>query len=191
MRLEGMGTAQRWEFCKGREHLLDKPQIHPLTYISPDVVIGKNVYIGPFTSIGYWGFSLGFDEEGRATHMAHTGRVIIEDDVEVGALCIVARGTVGDTILHRGVKLDDQIHIAHNCEIGEDAIITGCANLGGSVKIGKKVWLGQGCIIKNRVNIADYCYIGSGAIVLKDTEPYGVYVGNPARYLRQRKVGEE
>src|SRR6185437_5627665 len=109
-------------------------------------------------------------------------------DVHIGALCTIAAGTIGPTILRRGVKLDAQVHVGHNCEIGEGTIIAAQSGLAGSVVIGKNVLIG------GQVGIADHLTIGDGAKiaaksgVIGDVAPGATIAGYPAverhRWLR-------
>ena len=92
--------------------------IHPGAIIYDGTQIGKNVIIGAGTVIGFDGFGYAPEAGGRFKKIPQIGNVIIEDDVEIGALCTIDRATVSHTIIRRGVKLDNLIHIAHNVEIG-------------------------------------------------------------------------
>src|SRR5262249_59177204 len=98
--------------------------------------IGNRVTIMDGAVIGADGFGF-VESEGDLVKIPQVGIVILEDDVEVGAKCTIDRATLGATILHRGVKLDDQVHIAHNCEIGEFSRFAAQVGIAGSTKIGK------------------------------------------------------
>jgi UDP-3-O-[3-hydroxymyristoyl] glucosamine N-acyltransferase len=150
------------------------------------VKIGKNCFIKSGTVIGEKGFGFGFTEDLTPVEIVHTGGVIIGDNVEIGALCTVVSGTVDPTVLEDYVKLDDHIHVAHNCFIGEKSCLTAGANLSGGARLGKKCWIGPLSNISVKLNIADGTLVGQGAIVIKDTEENDIVVGNPARFLRKR-----
>ena len=154
--------------------------------ISENVKIGKNCLIKSNTVIGEEGFGFDFEDDGSPVRIPHIGSVEIHDNVEIGALNTVVRGTLKNTIVESYVKTDDHVHIAHNCHIGLNTIITACAELSGSVTVGKNCWLSPNCSIMNKITISDNCFIGLGAVVRKDTPANAVMVGNPAKLLRYR-----
>jgi UDP-3-O-[3-hydroxymyristoyl] glucosamine N-acyltransferase len=156
--------------------------------ISGNVVIGKNCFVKSNTVIGEKGFSFGFTELLEPVEIVHTGGVLIGDNVEIGALCTVCSGTLEPTIIEDFVKIDDHIHIAHNCHIEECSIITAGVALGGGVHVESYSWLGLSATIASKVRIARYSIIGQGANVLKDTKYREVVIGNPAKLLRHRGV---
>lgn len=116
------------------------------------VRIGKRVRIDPGAVIGAPGFG-----HTATRSIPQLGGVIIEDDVEIGALCTIASGTIAPTVVRRGAKLDAQVHVGHNCEIGEGTLIAAQTGIAGSVKIGR------GVLIGGQVGIADHIVIGDGA----------------------------
>ena len=97
---------------------------------------------------------------------------------------MIARGTIGDTIIGDHVKLDDHVFVAHNVEIGDCTLVVAGAVICGSVKIGKRCWIGANSTIKEHVKIGDDAFVGMGAVVLDDVAENAVVVGNPARFLR-------
>jgi UDP-3-O-[3-hydroxymyristoyl] glucosamine N-acyltransferase len=108
--------------------------------IYSDCVIGKDCIIHSGTVIGSDGFRFAPEVEGNKK-IAQIGNVVIEDDVEIGANCAIDRATLGSTILRKGVKFDNLIHIAHNVEIGENSYLAACNVVAGSTKIGKNCML--------------------------------------------------
>lgn len=150
------------------------------------VVIGRGCLIKPGTVIGAKGFSFGFSEDLTPQAIGHSAGVKIGDRVEIGALCTVCQGTVEDTVIEDDVKLDDHIHIAHNCFIGSKSCLTAGVTLGGGVVIEEKCWVGLGATIINKARLGAYTLVGSGANVVRDSEPGEVLVGNPARAMRKR-----
>ena len=94
--------------------------------------------------------------------------MVIGDRVEIGAKCTVARGAIDDTIVSNDVKIDDQVHVAHNCFIGDKTIITACAELSGGVKVGKSCWLGPNSSIIEKVKLGDNAFVGIGVVVDRD-----------------------
>jgi UDP-3-O-[3-hydroxymyristoyl] glucosamine N-acyltransferase len=185
----------------------DRVLVGPGVHVGPGVAIGEdttlkaNVAIYPGTSIGarvivHAGSVLGSDgfgyvrdaSTGRYEPFPQVGRLVIEDDVEIGALCTVDRGALGETRIERGTKLDNQVHVAHNVSIGEDVVIAAQTGVAGSSVIEAKV------VVAGQVGIADHARIGSGAILGaqcgvpsgKTIEGPGVlFWGTPARPIKQ------
>ena len=114
----------------------------------------------------------------------HIGGVFIGEHVEVGSCVTIDRGALGDTIIGSFVKIDNGVHVGHNCMIGERANLTAHVCLGGSVVIGEGAWIGMGATIKNQIRVGARAVVGMGAIVIKDVEPDTTVVGNPARELK-------
>lgn len=137
----------------------DDTIIHPNVSIYDDCQIGCRVIIHSGTVIGADGFGFVADEEGRQVKLLQRGNVIIEDDCEIGANCAIDRG-MGDTVLRRGVKLDNLIQVGHNCDIGEDTVIAALAGFSGGTRIGRR------CIIAGQVGTSQHITIGDGAILL-------------------------
>jgi UDP-3-O-[3-hydroxymyristoyl] glucosamine N-acyltransferase len=163
-------------------------RIGPGVQLLPRVHIGSRVTIAPGAVIGAAGFGWVKGPDGKPREIPQVGGVIIEDDVHIGALCTIAAGTIGPTIIRRGAKLDAQVHVGHNCEVGEDTMIAAQSGLAGSVVIGK------GVLIGGQVGIADHLTIGDGARiaaksgVIGDVPPGATVAGYPAverqRWLR-------
>ena len=102
-------------------------------------IIGERCVIRSNTVIGAQGFGFEQDSDGTWLRFPHFGNVVIENDVEIGALNSICRGSLGNTIIRSGVKTDNLVHIAHNCIIGKNSILTACTTLGGEyllVKMG-------------------------------------------------------
>ncbi len=131
---------------------------HSHASIREGVTIGNRVTILNGAVVGADGF--GFVEDaGGLVKIPQVGSVVLEDDVEIGANSTVDRATLGATVLHRGVKLDDQVHIGHNCEIGEYSRFAAQTGIAGSVRIGK--W----CLFGGQVGCADHINIGNRVMV--------------------------
>lgn len=154
--------------------------------VGPGVQIGSRCLIKSNTVIGEEGFGIDRDERGNNVRVPHLGSVIIGDDVELGALNTVCSGTIDPTVVGNFVKTDDHVHVAHNCQIGANSIITACAELSGSVTLKSDVWLAPNCSIINGVTIGERAYVGLGAVVLESCDANGVYAGVPAKKLRDR-----
>lgn len=165
----------------------DGTELRHHVVIGRGVQIGKRCLIKSNSVIGEEGFGIDRDEQGNNIRVPHLGSVIIGNDVEVGALNTVCAGTVEPTVVGDFVKTDDHVHIAHNCRIGENCIITACAELSGSVTLGADVWLAPNCSIMNGVSIGERVFVGLGAVVLENCDANGVYAGVPAKRLRDRK----
>ena len=155
--------------------------------VADNVRIGENCYIKSGSVIGEDGFGFDFDENKTPIRIPHVGRVIIGNNVEIGAKNTIARGTIGDTVIEDGVKIDDQVHIAHNCRIGKNSIITACAEISGSVEIGEKCWLAPNCTIINKIKIGNNVLVGIGALIIKDLPDNTKYMGLEALKLRDLK----
>jgi UDP-3-O-[3-hydroxymyristoyl] glucosamine N-acyltransferase len=147
--------------------------------------IGKNVKIGSTCNIGSEGFGFAKTESGSWLRFPHIGRVVIEDDVEIFSFCDVSRGTLGDTVIRRGTKISFQVHVAHNCDIGENCILTAAVRIAGSTAIGENCFIGNGSVVRNNLTIGKNVTIGAGAVVVKDIPDGLTVVGNPAEKIQK------
>ena len=148
--------------------------------LARETVVGDRVVINSGTVVGSEGF--GYERDGdRHFKIPQVGNVIIEDDVEIGALCAIDRGSIKSTILGKGTKLDNLVHIAHNCQLGPNNLVLSQAGIAGSVQTGQNVYFaGQtGCM--DHVKIVDRTQIGGRAVVVSDIKEPGLYFGYPAR----------
>lgn len=147
--------------------------------IYSETVIGSNCIIHSGTVIGSDGFR--FNPQNNNQKVPQIGNVIIEDDVEIGANCTIDRATLGSTILRKGVKFDNLIHIAHNVEVGENTYIAANTGIAGSAKIGKNCMFSGQVGIIGHLTIADNTMITAQSGISKDiTVPGQVYMGSPA-----------
>ncbi len=148
--------------------------------IYSETVIGKDCIIHSGTVIGSDGFR--FEPSPNGTiKVPQIGNVVIEDDVEIGANCAIDRATFGSTILRKGVKFDNLVHIAHNVEIGEYSFLTACNVVAGSTKIGKNCMFSGQVGIVGHLTIADNTIVTAQSGISKSiTKPGGVYMGSPA-----------
>tara|TARA_B100001769_G_C22046821_1_gene562685 strand:- start:195 stop:1094 length:900 start_codon:yes stop_codon:yes gene_type:complete len=153
-------------------------------HISNNVSIGSDCHIKSNTVIGEEGFGVVKDEDKSFIKIPHFGSVIIGNNVELGSMNTVNRGTIEDTIIMDGVKTDDHVHIAHNCIIEQNVIMTPGVTLCGSVYVSEGSWLGAQCTILEGVKIEKESFIGIGAVVIKDTQSKSTYIGNPARKFK-------
>jgi len=131
--------------------------------IYSDTEIGNNCVINSGAIVGVDGFGYAPDENGEFQKIPHIGNVILEDNVEVGAAATIDRATLGATIIRRGVKLDNQVHIAHNVEIGSHTVIAAQTGIAGSTKIGEY------CLFGGQVGVAGHMTIGNKVRVQAQT----------------------
>lgn len=153
--------------------------------IRPGTVIGSNSTIGSNSSIGTEGFGFERDAAGIPVRFPQIGGVAIGSHVEVGSLCLIARGALTNTVLEDYVKVDSLVHIAHNCHIEKGAFLIACCELSGGVRIGQRSWIGPNASLLQKVHVGDDALIGIGAVVRKDVPSGTVWVGNPARQIHK------
>jgi UDP-3-O-[3-hydroxymyristoyl] glucosamine N-acyltransferase len=160
--------------------------IHPGVVIYADCIIGNHVTIHSGTIIGSDGFGFAPKEDGSFQKVPQLGNVIIEDDVEIGANTTIDRATIGSTIIRKGVKLDNQIQIAHNAEIGNNSVIAAQVGVSGSTKIGKNVMVGGQAGFAGHIAIADGIKIAGRTGVTKTfTTENMTLTGYPAADQKQ------
>ena len=145
-----------------------------------ETVIGQNCVIHSGTIIGSDGFGFAPSEDGTYTKVPQIGNVVIEDNVEVGACTTIDRATLGSTIIRKGVKLDNQIQIAHNVEIGENTVIASQTGVAGSTKIGKNCQIGGQVGIVGHIIIGNNVRIQAQSGVGKSIQDNETIQGSPA-----------
>lgn len=164
-------------------------QIGPGCVIGPNAVIAggaslkANVTVGAGTVIGHPGFGYARQADGTPLHFPHLGRIVIGADVVVGNQCSLSCGTLDDTTVGPGVKIDDGVYIAHNVSIGANTLIMSGVRLNGRVAVGVACWLGTGALVREGISIGDRATIGMGAVVVKPVRADTVHAGNPARIM--------
>lgn len=149
--------------------------------IYDDVIIGDNVVIKSGTIIGSSGFGIVKDDHGKLYRFPHIGGVFIEDNVEIGANCCIDKGTIGNTIIKDGTKIDNLCHIAHNVTIGRNCIITAKCEISGSVNIGNNVWLSPSVTVIDAISIGDNAFVAIGTVVTKDVGDNMKAIGYPMK----------
>ena len=158
----------------------DGTRIYPNVTIYDGCQIGKNVTIHVGAVIGADGFGFAPNTEGYE-QIPQLGIVIIEDDVEIGANTCVDRSTMGQTVIHRGVKLDNLIQVAHNCEIGENTVMSAQVGMAGSTKIGAWCMVGGQAGFAGHIQVADKTNVGAQCGVISNTKGNGeTLIGSPA-----------
>ncbi|MEN2984077.1 MAG: UDP-3-O-(3-hydroxymyristoyl)glucosamine N-acyltransferase [Dictyoglomaceae bacterium] len=158
--------------------------IYPKVAIYDYCYIGNNVIIHSGCVIGSDGFGYVWDGKNHVK-IPHIGKVVIEDDVEIGANCTIDRGTLGETRIGKGTKIDNLVTIAHNVKIGENCVIVGQTGIAGSSEIGNNV------IIAGQSGISDHVKVGNGVVILarsgvtKDIPDGSIVSGFPARLHKE------
>lgn len=195
--------AKRAVAMLGNEFFVKRPAgIHPTAIVEDGATIGRNCCIGPHAVvkscvalgdnvrvgsgavIGDDGFGFVRDKNGDWMRFPQLGKVFIGDNVEIGANTTIDRGALSDTVIARDVKINANVHIAHNVSIGAHTVITANVNISGSSKIGADVWIAPGAIIRDHSVVGDNALVGMGAVVTKAIPASEVWCGNPARRLR-------
>lgn len=158
--------------------------------IRAHVVIGRNVTIGrgslvkSHAVIGEEGFGMEKDSDGNNIRIPHLGSVRLGDRVEVGNFTTVCSGTIAATTVGNYTKIDDHVHVSHNCRIGRNVIITACAEVSGSVVIEDDTWIGPNASIIQGLTLGEHSLLGIGSVAVKSIPANEVQIGNPARRFR-------
>ena len=196
--VEEFETVNGVYICKGAK-IGNNCRILPGAYIGGEVEIGDNCYVGSGTRlvgevhigdnvvirentvIGADGLSTDRDEDGKALTMVQFGSVIIEANVQIGANSVVARGTIDETRICKGAKIDCCSFISHNVIVGEDTFVVGETIMFGSSSTGKQSFISGNSTIRNGRHIGDKAVIGMGAVVVRNIADGAVVKGNPAK----------
>ncbi len=159
----------------GRDAVIgDGSWLHAQVSIGDACVLGRRCIVHPGAVIGSDGF--GYARDGvRWEKTPQLGRVLVGDDVEIGANTAIDRGAIEDTVIERGVKLDNLIHIAHNVHIGEDTAIAACVGIAGSTHIGKRCTLAGQVGVVGHIEITDDVHITGAAVVSHTIREPGTY----------------
>ena len=163
----------------------DGCRIYPHVTIYEGCRIGNNVTIHAGSVIGADGFGFAPNQDGY-NKIPQIGIVVIEDNVEIGANTCVDRSTMGETRIHKGVKLDNLIQVAHNCEIGENTVMSAQVGLAGSTKIGAWCMVGGQAGFAGHIHVADRTFVGAQSGLISDTKGNGEsLIGSPAMEPRE------
>lgn len=178
-------------------------------YIGEDVIIGNGTRIGNNVSIyhkvsigngcmihsgtviGADGFGYFFEDDGSIGKVDHFGGVEIGSNVEIGANTCIDRGTLDDTVIGDGSKIDNLVHIAHNTWMGKNVCVVAGAVICGSAEIGDGAYIAPGGIVKNQLKVGTRSLIGLGAVVTKPVPDEYVVTGVPAKPVREVKKGDK
>ena len=150
--------------------------LHANVTIYHQCTLGRRAIVHSGAVIGADGFGMA-EENGRWIKIPQTGRVVIGDDVEIGANTTIDRGAIEDTVVEDDVKLDNQIQIGHNCRIGAHTAIAGCAGIAGSTRIGRNCKIGGAALIGGHLTIADDVTISGATQVFDSIDVPGMYTG--------------
>jgi len=151
--------------------------LYPRVTIYEGCLIGSNAILHSGAVIGADGFGMAREADGSWTKIPQIGRVVIGDDVEIGANTTIDRGALGDTVIENGVKIDNQVQIAHNVHIGAHTAMAGCVGVAGSTRIGQRCTFGGGAGVLGHLNIADDVNISAFTLVSKSITQPGTYTG--------------
>jgi len=151
-------------------------RLHANVTVYHDCRIGARCIVHSGAVIGSDGFGIA-KEDAVWTKIPQIGRALIGDDVEIGANTTIDRGALDDTIVEDGVKLDNQIQIAHNVRIGAHTAIAACVGIAGSAKIGRNCALGGASMIYGHITLADNVNVSAGTLIMKSLEKPGTYTG--------------
>ena len=161
--------------CIGANTVIgSRARLYPNVVVYHDCVIGDNLIAHSGAVIGSDGFGIAMDE-GRWIKIPQIGRVVIGNDVEIGANTTIDRGALDDTVIEDGVKLDNQIQVAHNVRIGAHTAIAGCVGIAGSTTIGRYCRIGGSAGILGHLQIADHVEISSFTLIGKSIREAGSY----------------
>lgn len=158
--------------------------IFPNVTIRENTIIGDNVIIHSGTVIGSDGFGYSPDANGVYQKIPQIGNVVIGDDVEIGSNVSIDRAAVGSTIIHKGVKIDNLVQIAHNVKVGDNTVMSAQVGVSGSVVIGKNCILAGQVGSVGHIELADNVIVGAQSGISKGISKPGTYFGSPAKEIK-------
>jgi UDP-3-O-[3-hydroxymyristoyl] glucosamine N-acyltransferase len=170
----------------------DNTTIHDRVSILQNTRIGKNCDIQPGVVIGADGFAYErHNEMLELERFPHIGGVHIGDNVEVCSNCSIARGSLSDTVIGNGTKINALVHVAHNVELGKNCACSAGVTIGGSTIIGDTCWLGQNSTLKHKIKIGNKVIVGSGASVINNIEDEDIVAGVPAKSIKHKVTSNQ
>ncbi len=159
--------------------------LHAGCVLREEVSIGDRVVLHPGVVLGADGFGYALDETGRPTKVPQVGRVVVEDDVEIGANTTIDRATLGETRVRRNAKIDNLVVVSHNCDVGEDVLVAAQSGLAGSTRVGRGAILMGQTASAGHLEIGAASFLGARAALHKDLPPGSRVWGAPA--LEERR----
>jgi UDP-3-O-[3-hydroxymyristoyl] glucosamine N-acyltransferase len=162
--------------------------IHAGVHLYEGTRVGADVTIHAGTVVGADGFGYERQEDGSVVQFPHLGGVVIGDGVDIGANACIDRGTLDDTVIEAGARIDNLVHIAHNVRVGADALVIANAMIGGGTQIGAGSWIAPTATLRESLVVGERATVGLGAVVTRDVPPDAVVMGNPARPLDEAKA---
>ena len=184
--------------CEGAQ-IGENCSIFPGAYIDSEVVIGNHCYIGSGvkligsvkigdnciirenTVIGSDGLTTRRDGNGKVVTIPQFGGVTIGDNVQIGALTVIAKGAIDDTVIHAGCRIDNNCFISHNVPIGENSLVVGGTIMFGSSSTGKQAFISGNSTIRDGVAVGEKATVGMGSVVVKPVSNGTIVKGNPAK----------
>lgn len=163
--------------------------LHPHVVVYPGSALGERVVLHAGVAVGVDGFGY-VTGEGEHRKTPQVGRCVIEDDVEIGANCTVDRGSIGETVVARGAKLDNLVHVGHNVRIGRGSILVAQVGIAGSSRLGEGVQCGGQSGVAGHLEVGDGARLAARAGVLRNVEPGATVAGFPARDRREFLKGQ-
>ena len=154
--------------------------IYPNVTVYHGSIIGENCILHAGTVIGSDGYGFAHTKQGEHVKIYQNGNTIIEDDVEIGANCVIDRAVFGSTYIRRGTKLDNLIQIGHNCDVGEYSLMAGQSGMAGSTRTGRNLVMGGQSAAAGHIELGDFVTIAGKSGVTKSLKGHTTYAGFPA-----------
>lgn len=168
---------------------IEPPFIHPKAFVNYNVEMGKDVVVGPNTSIGWYGVGCEWDENGHLVRFPQYGSVKIGDNVFICANSVIDASANDENVTEIGNRcvIGPKAHICHNVKIGNDTVVLGDAIVCGGAVIGERVMIGANATVLNKVKIGDEVIVGAGSVVTKDIPDRMIVKGNPGRCFDDKR----
>lgn len=169
----------------------DNCEIHDRVTLAQNCRLGKNCVIQSGVTLGEDGFAHERHENSRLEKFPHFKGVVIGDNVEICANANIARGSLTDTVIGEGTKIDALVHVAHNASVGKNCMLTAGTIIGGSAVIGDSCWTGLNCTVKDHARVGNNVIVGAGACVIHDVPDGDIVAGVPAKSIRHKVTASD